>query len=107
LIGPEPLKENIVKILDVYEDGIVRWFSSPPLDVVPLYHVSHSDVYLRHLKKTKVVESAVKNVEKVGGNVEKKEKMRVKVNNTECLENAVLAWADALKNDSGMLLNKQ
>jgi hypothetical protein len=102
------LKENIVNIFDVYEDGIVRWFSSPPLDVVPLYHVGHSDTYLKHLKKSKIVESAVRNIVKADEKVQKMaEKVRVEGNTTGCLEKAVLAWADALKNDSGMLLNNQ
>jgi hypothetical protein len=52
LHGPEKLAEDVVKDFDAQKDGIVRWFSTPPVDIIPPFKAVHSDVYLKYKNST-------------------------------------------------------
>ena len=95
----------MVDAFDAYKDGTIRWFASPPVDVVSMNSATHSLQYL--LWKTKQApEIEMQDSSKV---VEKTAKPRAaisekKLGKVEDLAKALKAISEALEKDAVKIL---
>lgn len=104
LIGPDRLPDDVITSFDVQKDGTVRWFATPPLDVVTPFKIKHSEAYLEYKKSHPTPSTPEKSPKR---NARKETFAKTNgTGNRDDLVNALKAWADATRQDSVSLANK-